>query len=61
MDQVAEGIKTTRAAVTVAESLGVDMPIARVTMAVLDGELDPKLAIAGLMTRTPVSETESTH
>ena len=61
MDQVAEGIKTTHAAVTVAESLGVDMPIARVTMAVLDGELDPNSAIAGLMTRAPVSETESTH
>ncbi|HIF12690.1 MAG TPA: NAD(P)-dependent glycerol-3-phosphate dehydrogenase [Dehalococcoidia bacterium] len=61
MDQVAEGIKTTHAAVTVAESLGVDMPIARVTMAVLDGDLDPKSAIAGLMTRAPVSETESTH
>ena len=61
MDQVAEGIKTTHAAVNVAESLGVDMPIARVTMAVLDGELDPKSAIAGLMTRTPISETGPTH
>ena len=61
MDQVAEGIKTTHAAVNVAESLGVDMPIARVTMAVLDGELDAKSAIAGLMTRTPISETEPTH
>ena len=50
MDQVAEGIKTTHAAVTVAESLGVDMPIARVTKAVLDGELDPQAAIEGLMT-----------
>jgi glycerol-3-phosphate dehydrogenase (NAD(P)+) len=57
MDQVAEGVKNTHAAVAVAESLGVDMPIARVTKAVLDGELDPQAAIEGLMTRAPVSET----
>ncbi|HJM54447.1 MAG TPA: NAD(P)H-dependent glycerol-3-phosphate dehydrogenase [Dehalococcoidia bacterium] len=59
MDQVAEGVMTTRAAVAVADSLGVDMPIASVTRAVLAGELDPQSAVEGLMRRTPVSETES--
>ncbi len=59
MDQVAEGVTTTRAALAVAESLGVDMPIASVTGAVLAGELDPRSAVEGLMTRAPVSETGS--
>jgi len=61
MDQVAEGVTTTQAALAVAESLGVDMPIASVTRAVLAGELDPRSAIEGLMTRTPVSETGTPH
>jgi glycerol-3-phosphate dehydrogenase (NAD(P)+) len=61
MDQVAEGVTTTRAALAVAESLGVDMPIARVTGAVLAGELDPQSAVEGLMTRAPVSETGSSR
>lgn len=56
MDQVAEGVPTTRHAVALAESLGVDMPIASVTKAVLDGELDQQAAVEGLMTRAPVAE-----
>lgn len=57
MDQVAEGVKTTPAAVRVADGLGVDMPIANVTRAVLAGDLDPQSAVEGLMSRAPVSET----
>lgn len=56
MDQVAEGVSTTRHAVALAESLGVDMPIASITKAVLDGELDQHAAVEGLMTRAPVAE-----
>ncbi|MDA1257065.1 MAG: NAD(P)-dependent glycerol-3-phosphate dehydrogenase [Chloroflexi bacterium] len=57
MDQVAEGVTTTPAAVKVADGLGVDMPIARVTAHVLAGDLDPQAALEGLMSRTPVPET----
>ncbi|MBT5318906.1 MAG: NAD(P)-dependent glycerol-3-phosphate dehydrogenase, partial [Chloroflexi bacterium] len=56
MDQVAEGVATTRHAVALAESLGVDMPIASITKAVLAGELDQQAAVEGLMTRAPVAE-----
>lgn len=57
MDQVAEGVRTTYAAVKVADSLGVDMPIVRVTRDVLAGDLDAQSAVEGLMSRTPVPET----
>lgn len=57
MDQVAEGVTTTRAALMVAESLGVNMPIARVTRDVLAGDMDPQTAVEGLMSRAPVPET----
>ncbi|MCH8234943.1 MAG: NAD(P)-dependent glycerol-3-phosphate dehydrogenase [Chloroflexi bacterium] len=59
MDQVAEGVRTTYAAVKVADSLGVDMPIARVTRDVLAGEMDPQTAVEKLMSRAPVPEMGS--
>jgi glycerol-3-phosphate dehydrogenase (NAD(P)+) len=57
MDQTAEGIPTTAAAVAIAESLGVEMPIAQATKRVLAGDLSPQDAINELMSRAPAPET----
>ena len=56
MTHVAEGVGTTRATVKLAESLGVDMPIAQTTYKVLFNNLDVHQAIADLMDRDPVPE-----
>jgi glycerol-3-phosphate dehydrogenase (NAD(P)+) len=58
MKQVAEGIRTTFAACTLAERLGVEMPIATAVRAVLQGDLSPEDAGMQLMTRQLRSETE---
>ena len=58
MSQVAEGVRTTRAVCDLATRLGVDMPIAFATRAVLDGEATPEEAGARLMRRQLKSETE---
>ncbi len=56
MTQVAEGVDTTRAALRLAASLGVEMPITQVTHDVLFEGLEIRQAIADLMGREPVSE-----
>ena len=56
MTQVAEGVDTTRAALRLAESLNVEMPITRVTHDVLFKGLEIRQAIAHLMGREPVPE-----
>ena len=58
MKNVAEGVYTTVAALKMAESLGVEMPIARATYQVLFEGLDPRQAVVGLMGRPPRSEWE---
>ena len=56
MTQVAEGVDTTRAALRLAASLGVEMPITQVTHDVLFKGLEIGQAIADLMGREPVPE-----
>ena len=56
MTQVAEGVDTTRAALRLAASLDVEMPITQVTHDVLFDGLEIRQAIADLMGREPVSE-----
>ena len=58
MDNVAEGVHTTVAALTLAGRFGVDMPIARATHQVLFEGLDPRQAVVELMGRPPRSEWE---
>jgi glycerol-3-phosphate dehydrogenase (NAD(P)+) len=56
MDNVVEGIDTTRAALLLAEERGVEMPIARQTARVLFEGLDPWRALEELMARLPTAE-----
>lgn len=56
MTQVAEGVDTTRAALRLAASLGVEMPITQVTHDVLFEGLEIRQAIADLMGRDPAPE-----
>lgn len=58
MTQVAEGVRTTRAARRLARRLGVEMPITELVHGVLDGEIAPGDAVQLLMTRQLRSETE---
>ena len=55
--EVAEGIRTTRAACHLAERLGIELPIAEHVRRVLDGEMSPKEAGQALMTRQLGSES----
>jgi len=59
MDQVAEGIRTTRSAVALAERHGVEMPITRAVEAVLFEGLDPMQAGRALMARAPRAEHDA--
>lgn len=52
MRMVAEGIKTTNAAVDLAKRYAVEMPIAERMFEVMHGSLDPRLAIQRLMERS---------
>lgn len=56
MDNVAEGVNTTEAALHMAAGLGVEMPITQVTHRVLFEGLSPHKAIRELMERPPRSE-----
>ncbi len=56
--EVAEGVRTTRAACALAELHGVEMPISEGVRRVLDGELSPRAAVELLMTRQLRSENE---
>jgi glycerol-3-phosphate dehydrogenase (NAD(P)+) len=59
MDNVAEGVITTGAALKLAQELDVEMPIARVTQRVLFEGLPARDAIAELMSRPPRPEWET--
>ena len=56
MQNVVEGVDTTLAAVELADRLGVEMPIARMTHKILFDGLSVRDAIAELMGRDPTSE-----
>ena len=56
LGHVAEGVYCARTVVRRAGHLGVEMPIARAVVALLDGELAPSGAVAALMGRDPVAE-----
>ncbi|MGD2173832.1 MAG: NAD(P)H-dependent glycerol-3-phosphate dehydrogenase [Candidatus Brocadiaceae bacterium] len=62
MDQVAEGVRTTRSACALADRHGVEMPIARAVYAVLFEGRDPRQAGMALMQREPKPEhRRATH
>lgn len=54
--EVAEGIRTTRAACRLARRVGIELPIAEHVRQVLDGEISPEEAGEALMTRQLGSE-----
>jgi len=56
LGHVAEGVYCARAVVRRAEHLGLEMPITRCVVALLDGELQPAQAVAVLMGRGPAAE-----
>ena len=56
MTHVAEGVDTTAAAVSLADKLGVEMPIAEATHRVLFDNIPIGQAVAGLMGRAPSPE-----
>jgi len=58
MDQVAEGVRTTRSACALAERHGVEMPITRAVYAVLFEDADPRKAAMELMGREPRPELD---
>jgi glycerol-3-phosphate dehydrogenase (NAD(P)+) len=58
MQNVAEGVYTTGAALSMAKRLDVEMPIAEAIHKVLSEGMDPRAAIAGLMVRPPKAEWE---
>jgi glycerol-3-phosphate dehydrogenase (NAD(P)+) len=56
LGHVAEGVYCARAVMRRAEHLGLEMPITRCVVALLDGELQPAQAVAVLMGRGPSAE-----
>ncbi|MEC8891153.1 MAG: NAD(P)H-dependent glycerol-3-phosphate dehydrogenase [Chloroflexota bacterium] len=56
MDNIAEGIGTTKAVTSMAERLGIHMPLAQSVHNVLFEGMSPRAAVAALMDRTPTSE-----
>jgi glycerol-3-phosphate dehydrogenase (NAD(P)+) len=56
LGHVAEGVYSARTVVQRAQSLGVEMPIARCVVDLLDGRMHAQQAVAALMGRGPVSE-----
>jgi glycerol-3-phosphate dehydrogenase (NAD(P)+) len=56
LGHVAEGVYSARTVVLRAQHLGVDMPISRAVVALLDGRLRPAEAVSELMGRGPVAE-----
>ena len=57
LGHVAEGVYSARTVVQRAEQLGVEMPIARAVVDLLDGRMTPVQAVAGLMGREPTVES----
>lgn len=58
LGHVAEGVYCARTVVQRAQSLGIDMPIARSVVELLDGHIRPDQAVADLMGRDPASESD---
>ena len=56
LGHVAEGVYCARTVAQRAQALGVDMPITRAVVALLDGRLSPPEAVATLMGRDPATE-----
>lgn len=56
LGHVAEGVYCARTVVQRAGGLGVDMPISRGVVALLDGQIEPAEAVAALMGRDPTAE-----
>jgi glycerol-3-phosphate dehydrogenase (NAD(P)+) len=56
MRSVAEGVRTTRAVVDLADSHGVEMPIAVAVYSILYEDVEPRQALARLMAREPKPE-----
>jgi glycerol-3-phosphate dehydrogenase (NAD(P)+) len=59
LGHVAEGVPTTHAAVMLARSKGVELPIAVAVKRVLDGEISAKEAVRGLLARDAKREDDS--
>jgi glycerol-3-phosphate dehydrogenase (NAD(P)+) len=57
MKMVAEGVKTARSVVLIANRVGVEMPIAEQVVAVLDGEVSAADVIVRLMSRSAKAES----
>lgn len=58
MSMVAEGVKSSKAILSLAEDAGVEMPIAGGVVQILHHDADPQDAVRALMTRDPKSEME---
>jgi glycerol-3-phosphate dehydrogenase (NAD(P)+) len=56
LGQVAEGVRTTRAAIELSQRVGVELPIAAQVHAILFAGKDPQVALRDLMLRTPKPE-----
>jgi glycerol-3-phosphate dehydrogenase (NAD(P)+) len=56
LGHVAEGVYSARTVVQRAQLLGVDMPIARSVVELLDGRMQPAQAVSALMGRDPATE-----
>ncbi len=56
MNQVAEGVRTTRSVYALSQQLGVDMPIVEQVHKILYEDQSPKEALVDLMQRTPKQE-----
>jgi glycerol-3-phosphate dehydrogenase (NAD(P)+) len=59
LGHVAEGVPTTHAAVSLARSKGVELPIAEAVKRVLDGQISAQQAVKGLLSREAKREDES--
>lgn len=57
LGHVAEGVHCARTVLQRAGALGVDMPITRAVVELLDGRLSPRQAVGALMSRTAASES----
>ena len=56
LGHVAEGVYCARTVVQRAAAVGVEMPISRAVVALLDGQIQPAQALALLMGREPTAE-----
>jgi len=60
MKMIAEGVRTTGAALALGARYGVELPIATQMQAVLSGQTDVRTAISALMLRRQRAEAETT-